>query len=85
MTYNYENELIWWESCAKPHIKTFFIKEGKRKSKEKYGLIAYLENKLKNIYTELENNNSLNYQRVKEIKDIIDKLKGEILEGVQIR
>ena len=33
----------------------------------------------------MENDNLLNYQEVKTIKDRIDKLKGDILEGVQIR
>ena len=77
--------ISWWESCAKPHIKRFFIREGKRKSKEKYGLIEYFEFKLKQLYIGLANNSLINYQEVKEMKDIIDKLKGEILEGVQIR
>ena len=55
------------------------------KNKEKYGLIEYLEYKLKKLYIELENNNTLNYQKVKDLKEIIDKLKADILEGVQIR
>ena len=45
--YEYENELMWWENRAKPMIKSFFIREGKYKSKEKYGLIEYFEYKLK--------------------------------------
>ena len=73
--YNYENELIWWELYAKPQIKSFFIKEGKRKSKEKYGLIEYLENKLKRLYTDSENGNGLNYHPIKLTQDRIDKLK----------
>ena len=85
LIYNYENELFWWEYCVKPKIKSFFIKEGKLKSKEKYGLIEYLEYKLKNLYIELENNNTLNYQKVKDLKETIDRLKADILEGVQIR
>ena len=85
LIYNYENELIWWETCAKPKIKSFFIKEGKRQSKEKYGLIEYFEYKLKKLYIELENNNTLNYHTVKDTKETLDKLKADILEGVQIR
>ena len=85
LIYNYENELVWWETCAKPKIKAFFIKEGKIQSKEKYGLIEYLEYKLKKLYVGLENNNTINYQSVKEIKEHIDKLKSDILEGAQIR
>ena len=81
--YNYENELMWWELCVKPQIKAFFIKEGKRKSKEKYGLIEYLEDKLKRLYTNSEN--GFNYHQIKATKDQIDKLKKYILEGVQIR
>ena len=48
-------------------------------------MIEYLEYKLKNLYTGLENNSTINYQEVKEIKDTIDRLKWEILKGVQIR
>ena len=72
LIYNYENELIWWETCAKPKIKSFFIKEGKRQSKEKYGLIEYFEYKLKKLYIELENNNTLNYHTVKDTKETLD-------------
>ena len=60
---------MWWELCVKPHIKTFFIKEGKRKSQEKYGMIEYLEKKLKRLYAEIKNRNTLNYQIIKMIKD----------------
>ena len=83
--YDYDNITAWWENCAKPYIKKFFIREGKRKSKEKYGLIDYLENVLKKLYTDVATSNTLNYQRVKHIKARIDKLKTEILEGIQIR
>ena len=83
--YDYDNITVWWENCAKPYIKKFFIREGKRKNKEKYGLINYLENVLKKLYIDVAINNTLNYQRVKHIKARIDKLKTEILEGVQIR
>ena len=85
LIYSYENELVWWENCAKIHIKRFFIREGKRKSREKYGLIEYLECKMKRLYVEMENDNVLNYQEVRSLKDTIDRLKGDILEGVQIR
>ena len=71
--------------CAKPNIKRFFTNQGKQKSKEKYGLISYLERQFKKLYSELEENNTLNYQKVKYVKGKIDELKGQILEGVQIR
>ena len=40
---------------------------------------------LKKLYIELENNNTLNYHTVKDTKETLDKLKADILEGVQIR
>ena len=44
-----------------------------------------IENVLKKLYIDVAINNTLNYQKVKHIKARIDKLKSEILEGVQIR
>ena len=48
-------------------------------------MIEYFEYKLKKLYIELDNSNTINYQEVKTMKETIQKLKGEILEGVQIR
>ena len=33
--YNYENELMWWELCVKPHITTFFHKRREKKEQRK--------------------------------------------------
>ena len=66
-------------------LKSFFIKEGKQRSNEKYGLISHLEYLLNDMYRETDSNFTLNYQRVKSLKSRIDQLKSEILEGVQVR
>ena len=68
-----------------PISNKFFIKEGKQKSNEKYGLISYLEYFFNDMYRETDYNYALSYQRVKSIKTRIDQLKSEILEGVQVR
>ena len=51
-------------------IKTFFIHEGKRINSEKYGLIDYLESRLNNMYKNLEASGTIDYQEVRNLKDI---------------
>ena len=75
----------WWDLYAKKQIKLFFIKKGKQMSEKKYGLIQYLEFCLNNLYCQMNTNNILQYEEVKILKDRIDELKNDILEGVRIR
>ena len=75
----------WWDLYVKKQIKFFFVKEGKEVMNKKYGLIRYLEYSLNRLYNNLNNNGQIAYDRVKIIKDRIDDLKNDILEGVKIR
>ena len=70
---------------CKEEDKKFFIKEGKRINSEKYGLIKYLENRLRNKYNDLDTGDTLDYQEIKNLKDMIDKLKLKILDGIKVR
>ena len=66
-------------------IKSFFIREGKQINERKYGLIQYLEYSLNRLYNNLNISGMIQYSDVKALKDRIDELKNEILEGVKIR
>ena len=46
LIYNYSDICEWWEQFAKPHIKTFFIKQGKITKQFTLGKIKYFEQKL---------------------------------------
>ena len=52
---------------------------------KKYGLIEYLEFSLNELYNEINLTGNLQYGEVKRIKNRIDEIKNEILEGVKIR
>ena len=75
----------WWELHAKPQIKIFFIDKGREESRKKYGVLQYLEFKLNRIYDKLNKTGQMNYSEVKEIKDRINSIKNDILEGVKMR
>ena len=75
----------WWDNYAKSQIKSFFIKIGKEENQKKYGLINYLEFSLNKKYNDLSISGSIDYSEVKRIKDRIDDLKVDILNGVRIR
>lgn len=75
----------WWDLYAKKEIKSFFIKEGKKEMKNKYGLIEYLEFCLNKLYNNINLTGNLQYGEVKLLKDRIDEIKSEILEGVKVR
>ena len=75
----------WWGNCAKIKIKKFFQKKGREESNFKQGLIRYLEGKLHRLYQTLHDSGILNIEKTKRLKDKINNLKGDILEGVRIR
>ena len=81
----YDNIINWWEMYAKYQIKNFFIDIGKEENQKKYGMLEYLEHKLNRLYDRLNKTGQMNYQEVKRLKDRINSIKTEILEGVKIR
>ena len=85
MINRYNNINDWWELCAKKAIKTFFINQGKIENQKKYGLLKYMEFSLNRLYDKNNATGIINYDRVRNIKARITKIKAEILEGVKIR
>ena len=85
MINRYDNINDWWEFCAKKHIKTFFIHQGKIENQKKYGLLKYLEFSLNRLYNKNNISSNIDYSKVKAIKNRISNIKAEILEGVKIR
>ena len=43
----YQQTISWWEDLVKPQVKRFFALRGKEESKLKYGVLNYLELKLR--------------------------------------
>ena len=85
MKNRYRNLNEWWDLYAKKQIKYFFIREGQKEMGKKYGLIQYLEFCLNELYNKLNLTGELDYGEVKILKDRINELKNDILEGVKIR
>ena len=81
----YLNINEWWEYRAKVKIKRFFQKKGYEESKLKQGLIAYLEWKLHKLYKTLHVDGTLDLKETKKLKDRINNIKEDILEGVRVR
>ena len=75
----------WWVMYAKIQIKNFFINISKEQSQMKYGLLELLEIKLNRLYEKVNRTGEANYDEIREIKDRINSIKTEILEGVKIR
>ena len=63
----------------------FFIKMGKQENQRKYGLIQYLEHALHELYQKQSKSQIIDYDKEKKLKNRINELKLEILEGVKIR
>ena len=81
----YDNINEWWEYYAKKEIKRFFIEMGKIENRKKYGMLHYLEFYLNKLYNKLNIEGRIDYMKVKDLKDRINNIKNEILEGVNIR
>ena len=71
--------------CKKKEVKNFCIKISKREKQRKYGLLNYLEFCLNKLYNELNLTGKVNYSEVKQIKDEIDAIKTDMINGVKIR
>ena len=81
----YDSINIWWELCAKKRIKSFFIKKGKEINQQKYGLLNYLEYNLNRLYNKNNIEHKIDYNQVRYLKNRINEIKSNILEGAKIR
>ena len=72
--------------CAKKiHLQILSKKKGREKSRLNHGLIRYLEGKLHRLYKVMHATGELDMKEVKRLKEKINGLKDQILEGVKIR
>ena len=46
----FTNIVQWWEMMVKPHIKIFYINQGKEEKSLKQGRLKYFESNLRNLY-----------------------------------
>ena len=81
----YDSINTWWDMYAKKQIRFFFIKIGRDEAQMKYGLLHLLEHKLNRLYDGLNKTGLIDYNEVKVIKDRINRIKDQMLEGVKIR
>ena len=81
----YTNSITWWDKVAKPQIKTFFIKVGREEKQKKYGLLNFLEYSLNRLYNQVNISGEVEYCKIKLVKDRIDRIKLDILNGVRVR
>ena len=75
----------WWDKYAKPQIKSFFIKIGREEKQKNYGLLNFLEYSLNRLYNKVNISGIVDYSEIKEIKDKINNIKANFLNGVKIR
>ena len=80
----HSNILEWWENIKKD-VANLFIKIGKSKSAEKYGLLNLLENQLKEVNYLHQVNPNQGYEEILSIKARINVIKDKSYEGIKIR
>ncbi|CAL4195845.1 unnamed protein product [Meganyctiphanes norvegica] len=68
----FPNLIDWWEIMAKPQFKQFYIHQGKEQKRLSQGLTIYYEKKLRTLYEKANNENVLDYEKIKQIKNKID-------------
>ena len=81
----YANINSWWDSYAKPQIKNFFMRIGREEKQKKYGLLNFLEYSLNRLYNEVNISGNVDYSKIQMIKDRIENIKLDILNGVKVR
>ena len=81
---HYLDILEWWDKIKIDTAK-LFIKVGKLKNAQKYGLLNMLENELKNLNYEHQINPTKGYNEIQTVKAKINAIKDSFYEGVKIR
>ena len=81
----FPNLIDWWEIMAKPQFKQFYIHQGKEQKRLSQGLTIYYEKKLRTLYEKANNENVLDYEKIKQIKNKIDSYREKAVEGIRIR
>ena len=81
----FPNIINWWEELVKPNIKKFYIQQGKENKRFQYGLINYLESKLRKLYETANEDGTNNYIEMQSIKSEIDSHRKKLAIGVKVR
>ena len=81
----YQSTSLWWEDLVKPNIKKYFSVQGKEESKIKYGMLNYLEYKLRRQYEISNTSGIINKERIDSIKSRIDSIRDDMAKGVKVR
>ena len=76
---------LWWEDLIKPNIKKYFAVQGKEESKNKYGMLNYLEYKLRSQYEIANTSGTINKVLIDSIKARIDSIRDDMAKGVKVR
>lgn len=75
----------WWNDLVKPEVKKYFAAKGKEANKLKYGLLEYLEFKLRKQYEIANTSGVINNFSIKSLKTSIDSVRDDMVKGVKIR
>ena len=70
---------------AKPQIKRFYMIQGKEQKQLKQGLLKYLENNLRALYDNANDNNIIDFDMINSIRNKIDSHRDKEIEGIRIR
>ena len=70
---------------AKPQFKQFYINQGKEQHRLKQGVLRYYEMSLRELYNSANNDNLIDYERIRDIKNKIDSYREKEVEGIKIR
>ena len=81
---NYPDILEWWEN-TKTDISQLFMKIGKLKGSERYGLLNFLEDQLKQLNYLHQADPNKAYDEMQSIKARINFIKEKSYEGIKIR
>ena len=82
---SFSNVISWWEELVKPNIKKFYIQQGKENKRLQYGLINYLETKLRKQYEIANVTGTSNYNEIQSIKSQIESYRQKLAIGVKVR
>ena len=61
------------------------MQKGAETNRQKYGLLNYMESRLKKLYEKVNVSGKLDYKELTEVKDKINHIRNSILDGIKIR
>ena len=81
----YHSSSLWWEELVKPNIKKYFAIQGKEVNDFKYGMLNYLEHKLRKQYETSNTSGVINKLVINELKRRIDNIRDDMARGIKVR